>query len=73
MAIEVEVFDERVCDLGEGPFNDDLRKRAVWLDILNGKVLYKTWDGLEAGEFLVGEHISCFSTSCQRQIRGLLG
>lgn len=57
MAIEVEVFDERICDLGEGPFDDNLRKRAVWLDILSGKVLYKTWDGLEAGEFSVGEHI----------------
>jgi sugar lactone lactonase YvrE len=41
VAIEVEVFDDRVCALGEGPSYDAVRNRAVWVDIIGQQVLWR--------------------------------
>lgn len=46
----MEVFDTRVCRLGEGPWYDEVTDRVGWVDILNRRVL---WRGLETGE--IGE------------------
>lgn len=42
----LEVFDGRVCRLGEGPFYDDRTGRVGWVDILGRAVL---WQELSSG------------------------
>lgn len=41
----VEVFDARVCTLGEGALWHPTRKQFFWFDILNHKLLSRTLDG----------------------------
>ena len=41
-----QVFDERVCALGEGPLWHPLRKQLFWFDILGKKMLSKTANSL---------------------------
>lgn len=36
----VEIFDRRVCQLGEGPYYDDQLGRVGWVDILGRAVLW---------------------------------
>jgi len=43
---DVDVFDDRVCTLGEGPWYDELSDRAYWVDILGSRVL---WRGIGTG------------------------
>jgi len=50
----VEVFDERVCQLGEGPYYDDRSARVYWVDILGARVL---WRGEGPGELPTGSHV----------------
>ena len=41
---DLEVFDDRVCRLGEGPFFDQRRSApgtVVWVDILGQRVLWR--------------------------------
>jgi sugar lactone lactonase YvrE len=38
---EVRVFDERVCELGEGPVWHASSGRAYWVDILSSQVLWR--------------------------------
>jgi len=52
----LEVFDERVCELGEGPHYDDLGQRTVWVDILGSRVLWRHLDGRQ-GEHGVPGHV----------------
>ena len=52
----LEVFDERVCSLGEGPHYDDSADRVVWVDILCSRVLWRYLDGRQ-GEHEVPGHV----------------
>ncbi|GAB2504868.1 SMP-30/gluconolactonase/LRE family protein [Microbulbifer agarilyticus] len=47
-SIEAEVFDGRICSLGEGPLWHPLRKTLYWVDLLNNKVLAKGPDGTQS-------------------------
>jgi sugar lactone lactonase YvrE len=42
VAADLEVFDSRVCVLGEGPSYDDLTGRAAWVDIVGRRLLWRT-------------------------------
>jgi sugar lactone lactonase YvrE len=50
VSIKVEVFDDRVCALGEGPSYDAARNRAVWVDIVGRRVLWRDLANGETGE-----------------------
>jgi sugar lactone lactonase YvrE len=52
---DVTVFDGRVCELGEGPFYDEVTDRVVWVDILGRRVLWR--QGHAAGQMRVGAHV----------------
>ncbi|MFM8211964.1 MAG: SMP-30/gluconolactonase/LRE family protein [Actinomycetes bacterium] len=56
--IEVEVFDDRRCHLGEGPSSSGENNEIVtWVDIINGKVLTKNIENLTTSEYKLEEHI----------------
>ena len=55
--MHVEVFDSRICNLGEGPAWDAARQRVWWVDITGQRVLWRALDGRGAGEWPVGELI----------------
>ncbi len=48
-----QVFDHRICDLGEGPLWHPLRNQLFWFDILNCKLL--TQENGAAREYLFDE------------------
>lgn len=52
----MEIFDDRVCRLGEGPHYDERTDRAMWVDILGGKVLWCALDSGQRGELPVDGH-----------------
>jgi sugar lactone lactonase YvrE len=45
--VAMDVFDARVCQLGEGPFYDDRTGRVCWVDIFGSQLL---WHDLATGE-----------------------
>lgn len=53
---QVEVFDARVCRLGEGPYYDDRAERVYWVDILGARVLWRGHHD-DVGEFDAGDHV----------------
>ncbi|MFM9096576.1 MAG: SMP-30/gluconolactonase/LRE family protein, partial [Actinomycetes bacterium] len=56
--IEVEVFDDRRCHLGEGPSSSGKNNEIVtWVDIINGKVLTKNIENLTTSEYKLEEHV----------------
>lgn len=55
LPFEVRVFDDRRCLLGEGPVWDAVGRRAIWVDILNSRVLWRGERG--AGEVAFPSHI----------------
>ncbi|MFM9130880.1 MAG: SMP-30/gluconolactonase/LRE family protein [Actinomycetes bacterium] len=56
--IEVEVFDDRRCHLGEGPSSSGENNEIVtWVDIINGKVLTKNIENLTTSEYKLEEHV----------------
>lgn len=55
LPFEVRIFDERRCLLGEGPVWDADEGRALWVDILNSRVLWRGMDG--EGEYSFPAHI----------------
>lgn len=55
LPLEVRLFDQRRCLLGEGPVWDAERRRALWVDILNSKVLWRGED--DDGEFVLPAHV----------------
>jgi len=56
--IEVEVFDDRRCHLGEGPSSSGKNNEIVtWVDIINGKVLTKNIEDLSTSEYKLEEHV----------------
>ncbi len=48
---QAEVFDQRICSLGEGPLWHPQRKNLYWVDLLNKRVLANGADGEQAWEF----------------------
>ncbi|RME15486.1 MAG: SMP-30/gluconolactonase/LRE family protein, partial [Alphaproteobacteria bacterium] len=53
---EVDVFDDRVCALGEGPLWHPERGQLFWFDILGKRLLSRDGDRALAWEF--DEHVS---------------
>jgi sugar lactone lactonase YvrE len=53
----VEVFDDRICQLGEGPYYDDRSGRVGWVDILGRSVLWRALGTGETGAIPVEGHI----------------
>lgn len=51
-----EIFDNRICELGEGPLWHPLRQQMFWFDILGKKLLTRV-DGAEQ-EWTFDEHVS---------------
>ncbi|GAA6209795.1 SMP-30/gluconolactonase/LRE family protein [Cognatishimia sp. WU-CL00825] len=50
------VFDERVCELGEGPLWHPTRQQLFWFDILGRRLLTRKGD--EAQEWVFDEYVS---------------
>lgn len=42
---DIEVFDQRKCIVGEGPFYEPESRRVGWVDILGSQVLWRGVDG----------------------------
>jgi sugar lactone lactonase YvrE len=57
VTIEVEIFDDRVCALGEGPTYDADRNRVVWVDIIGERVLWRHLDTGAIGECSTPGHV----------------
>ncbi len=56
--MKVEIFDERVCALGEGPFAIGVRNEDVsWVDITNARVLTRNLATGDSGEFSTEENV----------------
>ena len=53
----MEIFDDRVCTLGEGPTYDDRTGRAHWVDVPNQRVLWRDGDN-RIGEIRTPAHVS---------------
>ncbi len=50
------IFDERRCELGEGPLWHPLRQQLYWFDILRNRLL--TRSGAQTKEWVFGERVS---------------
>jgi sugar lactone lactonase YvrE len=50
------IFDDRSCDLGEGPLWHPLRRQLFWFDILGNRLL--TRSGSETQEWVFAERVS---------------
>ena len=55
---EVVVFDDRICELGEGPVWDEASGRAMWVDILNSRVLWRSVASGETGVVDFPSHVA---------------
>jgi len=53
----VEVFDARVCRLGEGPHYDERTDHMIWVDVLGKLVRWRRPGTDEVGEFVTPGHI----------------
>jgi sugar lactone lactonase YvrE len=53
----VQVFDERSCRLGEGPWFDERTGRAGWVDILGRLVLWQEVAGGRTGSLATPTHV----------------
>jgi sugar lactone lactonase YvrE len=58
MISDVEIFDDRVCRLGEGPYYDDRTGRAGWVDVGGHRVLWRDIDTGEIGEIPAPAEVS---------------
>jgi sugar lactone lactonase YvrE len=52
-----DVFDDRVCRLGEGPCYDDRTGRVWWVDILSSRQLWRDLGTGETGELPTTGHV----------------
>lgn len=56
--MQIEIFDERICILGESPFADGLTHSEVsWADILGSRVLTRNVETGVTSEFATGENV----------------
>ena len=56
--MKVEIFDERICSLGEGPAAGGAQNSEVsWVDILSSRVLTRNLNTGDTGEFSTGENV----------------
>jgi sugar lactone lactonase YvrE len=53
----MDVFDGRVCALGEGPWYDEQTDRAYWVDILGSRVLWRELGTGATGELPTPGHV----------------
>ncbi len=53
----VNVLDERPCYTGEGPVWDSRNMRAVWVDVLGSRVLWRSLIDGSAGEVTMPSHV----------------
>jgi sugar lactone lactonase YvrE len=53
----MDVFDDRVCRLGEGPYYDDRTGRVGWVDILGRVVLWRELDSGATGSLATAGHV----------------
>lgn len=54
----LEIFDERVCTLGGSPFYNPVTDRVGWVDLPGSRMLWRAFDGGEAGEAATPEPVS---------------
>lgn len=54
---DIEVFDERRCIVGEGPFWQPRTRRVGWVDILGSRVLWRVLDGGDASSTDLPGHV----------------
>ena len=66
----MEIFDDRVCALGEGPAYDDRTGRAYWVDVPGHRVLWRDVADGSRGELPVGSDVSAV---IPRENGGLIG
>lgn len=56
--MQVAIFDERICSLGEGPFaTGDFNSEVSWVDITGSRVLTRNLNTGETREFSTGEKV----------------
>jgi sugar lactone lactonase YvrE len=55
--VTVEVLDDRVCVLGEGPYYDELTGRMWWVDILSSRLLWRDMRTGDTGEVATTAHV----------------
>jgi sugar lactone lactonase YvrE len=55
--VGVDVFDDRVCAVGEGPYFDERTGRVGWVDILGCRVLWRDLATGETGAIPTPAHI----------------
>lgn len=56
--MQIEIFDERICSLGEGPFaTGALHNQVSWVDIMGSRVLTRDLKTGETGEFSTRENV----------------
>lgn len=53
----MDIFDDRPCRLGEGPFYDDRTGRAGWVDILGREVLWRELPSGRTGSLATEGHV----------------
>jgi sugar lactone lactonase YvrE len=56
--VAVEIFDDRVCTLGEGPAYDDRTGRAYWVDVRGHRVLWRHPRTGDTGELATPADVS---------------
>ena len=54
--MQAAVYDERICELGEGPFWHPERGQLFWFDILGRRLLTRAADRTQEWRF--DEHVS---------------
>jgi sugar lactone lactonase YvrE len=52
-----EVFDDRRCDLGEGPHHDEQTGRTWWVDVFAKRILWRELGSGRRGEVSVPAHV----------------
>ena len=56
--MQIEIFDERICVLGESPFaNGPDNSEVSWADILGSRVLTRNTQSGATSEFATGENV----------------
>lgn len=54
----MDIFDDRVCKLGEGPYYDDRTGRAGWVDVVGRRVLWRDVESGDTGEIPAPSEVS---------------